>query len=157
MKYNIREMKAEDIDTVASLYKQMYQEQKTMGMVFDFNEETLDSRLQIYLKSKFNMCLVLEDIDGQVVGMAINSLVKIPNKYTLENDKLIGFIDDVYIEKSHRKKNLGGLLVKEVEKRFRDLGINYVELNVLNENSVGKMFWKSLGFNDVIQVMYKKL
>ena len=152
----IRQMAEEDLGDVESLYKDLYREQKEAGMVMDFNAEELSDMLQIQLKSKFFISLVLAD-EKNVKGFAVGSIIRTSKKYKLEGQDFIGFINDIYLEPDARKSGSGQKLLDELENRFRERGIRYAELHVIEGNENGKGFWRRVGYRDVIRVMYKHL
>lgn len=156
MEYLIRKITNNDIEEITKLYIEMYKEQKEMGMVYNFNVEHLENLLIAKIKSRYNINLLIEH-DRSVIGMVLGSLVKIPNKYTLNNEKYIGFIEDLFIIKEFRNKDLGKKLFNTIEEDFKEIGIKYIELDVLEQNEIGKRFWESLGFNSVVKRMYKSI
>ncbi|PWK09643.1 GNAT family N-acetyltransferase [Tumebacillus permanentifrigoris] len=153
---SIRSMSSDDLDTVADLYREMYREQSGMGMVMSFQEEAVRDLLEVQVKSRFFISLVLVDGD-RVTGFAVGSMMKTPTKYKLEGQALLGFIQDVYVPPLARKSGAGRALVAALEAAFRAQGISYVELHVLEGNEIGQAFWQSRGYQPVLRVLYKHL
>lgn len=69
----IRAMIEEDIAPVASLYRDMYREQATLGMVMRFRDEDVESMLAAQLKSRLYICLVAEAADGSAESASCRS------------------------------------------------------------------------------------
>ncbi len=155
-KYTFRLVDTVDLQRIAQLYSEMYLEQKEMGMVMDFNDSEIEGLLAAQLKSKFFTSLLVEE-EGTIIGFAVGSIGRMPKKYSFKDEVLIGYIQDLYITKSHRKSGIGQVLLEKLEDEFRKEGITYVELHVLTRNEVGKSFWSRNGYEDVIQTMYKTL
>ena len=154
--FAIREMQPEDLPAVAGLYRAMYRDQKELGMVLDFNEAGLEDLLQVQLKSRFYISLVLAD-EQRVAGFAVGNLMKTGAKYVLNGQPMIGFIQDVYVEEALRKGGYGHRLVDALEEQFKEQGVQHIELHVLEGNVAAKGFWRGQGYHDVIRVMYKTL
>lgn len=145
-----------DLDYVAALYSEMYAEQKSFGMVMDLRDSEIRSLLEVQLKSKLH-CLMVLDCQDEVGGFISASFIKLQKKYQLENQGFIGYINDLYIKPALRRKNLAEKMLSAMEENLRNLGISYVELQVLENNSSGRKFWTKMGYGDVIRVMYKRI
>lgn len=156
--FTIRELTADDLAAVKSLYKDMYVEQKTFGMVMDLNNGEIEDILLAQLKSKLFTSFGVE-VEGVLVAFAIGGLLRYPKKYVPldEEAPFIGFIHDIYVSPTHRSGGMAGLLVQELEKSFAEQGISYVELHVLTGNARGRRFWDAKGYQDALQVMYKRI
>lgn len=157
-KFNIREMAAGDVPAAALLYSEMYREQKMFGMVMDLNHDEVENMLLSQTKSKLFLAIIAETEQG-IVGFAIGSIVRYPKKYVPLDEEMpfIGFIQDVYVAPACRSAGLASQLVKELEAGFAEQGIGYVELHVLGGNDHGRKFWNAKGYQDVLQVMYKRI
>lgn len=152
----IRPMKAEDLSSVSSLYREMYQEQAQMGMLHRFRESEVEAMLSSQLKSKLFMIYVAER-NEQLGGFIIGGLSRFGSKFSYGEQPLFGCIHDLYISRSMRQSGIGQQLLHTVENVFRDEGIELIELQVLENNEAGQSFWKRNGYNDVVRMMYKKL
>jgi ribosomal protein S18 acetylase RimI-like enzyme len=150
----IRKLEERDVPAVAELYRRMYREQKTFGMVMEFQEDNAEELVVTQAKSRFHLAYVLAAGES-VVGFAAGSLVKVPAKYKLEGQPMIGLIQDVYVAEDHRKGGNGHRLVERLEESFREQGVTYVELQVLEGNIAGWRFWENEGYGEVIRVLYK--
>lgn len=154
----VRAMAEDDLASVTRLYRDMYDEQQSMGMVMAFNHEEIADMLAAQLKSKLFVQAVAE-LEGRVQGFAIGSMVRVPKKYALPEASVpfLGFIHDVYVSPPLRGTGTAVELTQALETHFAREGIRYVELHVLSGNERGKRFWSANGYQDVIQVMYKHL
>lgn len=152
----IRPMEEKDLSAVASLYSQMYQEQKSYGMLMELQKQELHELLKTQLKSKLHILLVLE-IQDRIEGFASAGIVRLPKKYSLREENFIGFIHDLYVCPALRGFGCAKRLLEELEKRLTAAQVTYVELHVLQENLPGHQFWSRRGYKDIIQVMYKVL
>lgn len=153
----IRAMTEADVAGVADLYRQMYAEQKSFGMVMDFNGAEIESMLQAQLKSRLFIQYVAAS-GGKLQGFGIAALVRLPKKFALPSaSSFIGFIHDLYVVPDMRGSGLADELLQALEQRMIAEGIDYVELHVLAGNERGKRFWAAREYRDTVQVMYKRL
>lgn len=82
------------------------------------------------------------------VGGIIARIERLGTPFSMLQPQTVGYIADLYIIKEYRHKGTGKLLVEQAMDWFRQMGVEAVELNVLNSNEAGRAFWKSLGFKD---------
>ena len=150
----IRDMQEIDIDQVEKLYREMYKEQKSLGMVMDLQENGMVSLLAAQLKSRLHLLKVI-DCNGTIKGFASAGIIKLQKKYYIKGQNFIGFINDIYIVPEYRQDGLASKLLSVVEKDLTELDVHYVELHVLEKNPAGRQFWEKTGYEDVIRVMYK--
>jgi len=66
--------------------------------------------------------------------------------YSLQYRGRDGFIDELYIEASHRGKGIGSEAVKFVEEASRELGVNALHLEVERGNEGGRALYSKNGF-----------
>ncbi|MCU9612346.1 GNAT family N-acetyltransferase [Caldibacillus lycopersici] len=67
-------------------------------------------------------------------------------------DKMVGFINEIYVLPAYRKQGIAKELCKEARNRFRQLGYNQIQLNVFSGNPA-KQLYKKLGFHEVMTLM----
>lgn len=91
---------------------------------------------------RFNVVLVAE-AGGKNIGFAHGNLRILPDYF---GNHKVGFISNIYIEDSARKKGVGALLVRRLEAWFAGKKVHSVELDVLLSNPAGMAFWESMGY-----------
>ena len=62
-------------------------------------------------------------------------------------------VTDVYVRPDARRQGVATDLMRELAAGLRDLGAEWVSLDVLTTNSPARMLWEQLGFSDVQMVM----
>ncbi len=96
--------------------------------------------------------VVLVAKEGElVVGYSIAQVNAYPPIFTRER---YGFISDVAVRAGHRRRGLGTSLVESMLEWLKARGLSRIELRVAAKNRVGNQFWKKLGFNDYVQILY---
>jgi ribosomal protein S18 acetylase RimI-like enzyme len=61
-------------------------------------------------------------------------------------DVFDGYIDEFYVEPSHRRSGLGKSLANALLEEFRRAGVREIRLSVLRRNERAAAFWSGLGF-----------
>jgi ribosomal protein S18 acetylase RimI-like enzyme len=152
----IRDLKQEEVDRATMLLKDMYKEQKLMGMVMSFNENEAQSSIDLYLNSKLHIIKVVE-INDNIEGFAAASIIRTNKKFRIDERGFIGFINELYIAKAYRGKKIATELIYQLIEELKKHDVSYVELHVVSGNEIGKNFWNKNGFKTSIEVMYKKI
>jgi len=62
-----------------------------------------------------------------------------------------GFIQDIAVTESHRRKGVAQRLFEKTNSWFKENGIDRIELDIAIKNSVSKRFWAKMGFRDVLK------
>ena len=66
----------------------------------------------------------------------------------------IMYVSSVFVKEEYRRKGLGTLLMREMEKRAKDLGANMIRLDTFEWQ--GKGFYEALGYEQVGQYTNKE-
>jgi len=97
--------------------------------------------IQKYLNRNPNTCFVAES-DGKIIGSVLGG-----------HDGRRGFINNMSVLASERKKGVGTALVNAVVDALKSEGITKVALVVFAHNTPGNAFWEKRGFkvrNDLV-------
>lgn len=95
--------------------------------------------------------LVLVALDGkQVVGF---STVEVRKRPSVMKQESYGYIMDMGVRKTHRRKGIGSKMMKEIFVWLKAHRIKSIQLAVADKNFVGHSFWTKHGFKDLIRVM----
>jgi GNAT superfamily N-acetyltransferase len=57
------------------------------------------------------------------------------------------YISTVFVDENHRNNKIGTLLMKEIEKRAKQMGANMIRLDTFNWQ--GRDFYRSLGYEEI--------
>jgi len=90
----------------------------------------------------------------KIVGFIFCETKKRPTIFKI---KEIGFVKDLYIVPTHRKKGLGKRLVKEAEKRFKKKKLKYVGLTSLISNKNALKAYDKMGFKEYKKELRKQI
>lgn len=68
--------------------------------------------------------------------------------YSLEYHGRDAFIDEFFVEASHRGKGIGALAMTVIETACREMGVNALHLEVERNKEAVQRFYRKLGFED---------
>jgi ribosomal protein S18 acetylase RimI-like enzyme len=94
--------------------------------------------------------LLIPEVNGQVIGFLTGSLI-------LNYYKKIGYIDDLFVSKNFRGKNIGTLLIKEFMNILKKKKIMKCKLGVHIKNKKALKLYKKFGFKIYHYDMEKKI
>lgn len=87
--------------------------------------------------------LAVTESGGEVIGFAYANLKLAPEHLGGER---IGHIAFVYVVPAHRRGGIARALVAELDEWLRSRQVASIELQVLDGNTTGIAFWRSLGY-----------
>lgn len=124
-KYQVREMRREDIDQVHEI------EQQVFSMPWS-REDFVQS-----LKDPKNLYLVM-DCDGVIAGYC--------GLWSVLDE---GQITNVAVQSTFRNQGIGGVLVRELLKKGKERGLTAFTLEVRESNKYAVQLYKRCGFEEV--------
>lgn len=149
MKIRLAEFK--DIDSICNLYLDFF--------AFNANQQP-----QYYKKAietgNYPKSVIDSDTEDILIAIdedAIIGLLHIAEEKTPPFDCFVshkyGTIVDLFVLEDCRKKGVGHLLIKSAEQWAKIRGLDYLELNVLQENENGIQFYEHEQFKAVSLIM----
>lgn len=145
-----------DIDFITKLWKKLSDYHKPFE---DYIEPS--SKWKQYMKTVF-----LEDLEREdrliLVARDGNRYVgfvrgEIRNASEIFNNKLIGYISDLFVEDCYRSTGIAQKLMESQFHWFKARGIKKVRLNVNSQNSKALRFYEKLGFKEVNKTLSLKI
>ncbi len=99
--------------------------------------------------------LVLVALDSlKVVGYSLSEIH--PASPGFHREKY-GYIHDIAVTASHRRKGIGKIMVTEIMQWFQANNIHRIELNAAAHNVVANSFWQTQGFEIYMHTLYKEI
>ena len=135
MKFNIRDVKQEDLVSVLQLIQELADFEKASDEV----KVTIEELSSDFQNNLFN-CLVAEG-NGEIVGIAL-----FYNRYSTWKGKTI-HLEDLIVTQSHRGKGVGKSLLDAIVAKAKSEKLRRVEWNVLDWNTLAIEFYKNVGAN----------
>ncbi len=151
----IRKATVDDIPAIAELYREQFREMAKL--IPDFIKEG-DQSIEFLEKTISNddSDILVYENDGTVVGFILLQAKErpdfdfmIPGKYC--------YIMDVIVTENSRGKGFGTALMNSAKDWAKQQDCNFVNLDVLSNNTGAITLYKKLGFIPKAQEMYCKL
>ncbi len=131
---NVRTATANDLDALAVLWRAFEREQPSPEYL-DVDEAVELKEIEEYVERE--VALIAEAGDG-------------PAGFTLARMRgpRHGWISDLYVEPSARRRGVAGLLVREAAARLRERGAQVIELEVRPSNDDARIVYERWGFRE---------
>ena len=151
----IRKAICDDLPTISALYREQFREMSKL--IPDFIKEG-DQSIEFLEKTILDddSDILVYENDGTVVGFILfQTKVRpdfdfmLPGKYC--------YIMDVIVTESHRNKGFGTALMNSAKDWAKEQDCNFVNLDVLSNNTGAIKLYEELGFIPKAQEMYCKL
>lgn len=151
----IRKATYKDIPAISELYREQFREMSKL--IPDFIKEGNQSKefLEKTITNDDSDILVYEN-DGTVVGFILLQAKERPDFDFMLPGKYC-YIMDVIVTESHRNKGFGTALMNSAKDWAKEQDCNFVNLDVLSNNTGAITLYKKLGFIPKAQEMYCKL
>lgn len=108
-------------------------------------EATLQRRtLEGFLSNPGWGSIWLVKLDGTAVGY-----VALTYGFSFEFGGRDAFVDEFFIEEGNRNKGIGSWVLKAVQQKMPELGLNALHLQTEADNERAKRLYQSLGFRDL--------
>jgi ribosomal protein S18 acetylase RimI-like enzyme len=107
------------------------------------------------VNSGYGEIFVAEEM-GQIIGF-ISFNTDIKNMEGIFAKVQVVYVSDIVVQKYHRGKGVGKLLLAEAENYARLKGIKYLKLVLFDKNISAKKFYESNGFENYEVTMLKEL
>ncbi len=151
----IRKATVDDTPAIAELYREQFREMSKL--IPDFIKEGDQSVdfLEKTISNDDSDILVYEN-DGIVVGFILLQAKERPDFDFMLPGKYC-YIMDIIITEAHRNKGFGTALMNSAKDWAKEQDCNFVNLDVLSNNTGAITLYEKLGFIPKAQEMYCKL
>jgi ribosomal protein S18 acetylase RimI-like enzyme len=141
---NLREATLNDLKIVTqySLNLHRHEDDGTIAPHQNFS-----SNLKTWLASELSnprSLFLIAEIDNCPIGFIAATSVINDNGFLAS--PLKGVIQLLWVEQKHRKNQIAEFFVNNIEKCFKETGIDYVECNYTTSNFLAENFWKKQGY-----------
>jgi len=142
------------VSDIGRLWWEFIQFHKDIDTWFTPQEDSIpgfqEHHVSHFMRSENGLVLVALD-NGKVVGYSLSE-IRAPSS-GMKQEKW-GYIDQVAVTSSYRRKGVGHKMLLEILWWFKLKGVNRVELEVTDQNAIGYTFWKKHGFQDYMHRLY---
>jgi GNAT superfamily N-acetyltransferase len=145
----VRAARMSDESGILALARQEMAALQTMDPRFRLRPDS-EGRYATYLRERSRdhegVVFVAED-NGRVIGLGVAS---IRSQSSFFEPSRYGYISDLLVLESERRRGIGSLLFRRMVKWFRGLGIGVVRLHVASCNEPARAFWARAGADDYL-------
>ena len=103
-----------------------------------------------------NQCLFVVDVDGNVVGTLLGSVVDVAG-WRWTNNRCYGYIEELVVDENQRGKGFARQLMATFEGWAKKKGAVSVELHVWSNNQTANEFYRRYGFSEKQRLLSKPL
>ena len=139
-----------DVDAIVLLWREMW----------DFNAR-LDPRMTAtpvanpvmrswiegHVEGERSLVLVAQD-GRDLVGYALATILENP---PVVPNQFFGYVSELSVTASHRRKGVGTLLLDGIHAWFKTKGLPYAEVTAAVRNEISRGFWRRQGYSDFVE------
>ena len=152
-KVTIRRATTKDLPYVTTLWKEMMDyhlsEDPRFEMAIDSKEAYLEYLFSII--DNYDYAIFVADDDSELIGYTIGMILSNPAVFKLHR---YGFIAEMAVTESRQRDGIGHQIWTQVRRWFHRRGVTVIQLNVSPRNKRGYAFWKKVGCDDFLHIMW---
>ena len=143
----IRRAEFSDIPDLVELLKELF----SIEVDFEFNAGLQEQGLFMMLQSPETRCIMVAEVNQQVVGMCTGQLV-----VSTAKGGFSGLVEDLVINQKYRRKGLGSRLLEAVEKWCNSSGAKRIQLLADKNNSKALAFYEKCNWQKTQLICLRK-
>jgi ribosomal protein S18 acetylase RimI-like enzyme len=149
----IRPASLNDLDGIVGLWLAMMREHESFDPRVRLAAKAEDAYRQYvrFYIAQGEAAVFVADHRGEVVGYG---LAYPANNLPMFRPKQYGYLSDLVISQSWRRRGVGHALVEATRQWFHRHGIAHIQLQVYCRNSLGRAFWRKEGFDDFVHGLW---
>jgi len=150
----IRTADSSDVNRIASLWEELTDGNAKLDARFERTSSARDEYAR-FIGQRLDQDehhIIVAEVESHIVGYCCASTVKRPPLFKQQH---YGFISDVIVTASHRRKGIASHLVRSSLSWLSERGCHRVELHALNASDAAVGFWKAMGFLPYMTTMHK--
>jgi ribosomal protein S18 acetylase RimI-like enzyme len=145
----VRAAKMSDEPGILALARQEMTALERMDPRFRLRPDS-EGRYATYLRERSrdtDTGVLVAEENGRLIGLAIAS---IRSQNSFFEPSRYGYISDLLVLESERRRGIGTILFRRIMKWFRAQGITVARLHVASCNEAARAFWSSVGAGDYL-------
>jgi len=157
MEVTIRKARFEDIDRIVELWMEMMRAHQRFEprLVLAANAAVEYRKfVSHYISHADSSIYVAERNNNEVVGYC---LAFISQNLPMFEPETCGFISDLVVTEKQKRQGIGAALISQVKQWFQRQAVKNIQLQVYSHNTVGKRFWKKIGFENFFERLWLDL
>lgn len=151
----VREAAPEDLPAVGAAWLKLQRFHQSLGLAFSVGEGIQEKWLASFQRTlgRFSFLWVVGE-PGKPTAFLLARLKQSP---AFLGGLLVGEISDLYVEESLRGSGAGTQLAEVAMRKFRELGVHSIEVQIQAGNDSGLAFWIKQGFKQDLTLVRKAL
>ena len=154
----IRDARGSDRDAITAMWRELiahHRARDSRFLVAPDGERRYSRHMQEMMRSRDARVLVAEPGEREpicgylVVELQIRPPMAMPGVY--------GFVSDMYVMESARRRGVGRLLFAEARRWLAARKAVAIELYVADANPAAVAFWQAMGFDPFLKLMHRDL
>jgi ribosomal protein S18 acetylase RimI-like enzyme len=133
MMMQITELTEQDLESLAGLYRQFWNEESDVRKMRDTFRHLAGNPDYIFLGAKRDGQLV-----GSVMGIVCEELYGQCQPFMV--------VEDVVVDEGHQRQGIGSQLMRELEQRAKERGCGYIIFVTEQDRTTAHRFYESLGY-----------
>lgn len=152
LKVRLRDAHAGDDADMQRLWRELMELHVDVDPRFDLSENADEAFLSYAdtARNRDDYRVRLAEVDGDTVGFSISCIL--PNS-PVYRTRWIGYINDLCVTSTMRRRGIGELLVNDAYHWLKDNGADTVEVYVARLNEGAQRFWRSVGGREYLDRM----
>lgn len=151
--FKIRRAKEADFQRITELWIEMMSYHLSFDSRFELAVDHKESYLE-YLRSiqeNYDYAVFVAEEGDEIIGYTIGMILSNPTVFSLVR---YGFIAEMMVSESKQRTGCGEKLWEHARRWFKRRGITVIQLNVSPHNKKGYNFWKKVGCNEFLHIMW---
>lgn len=152
----IRKATSNDLESIGTLWQEFMDFHRERDPAFARSadgHEHFKEFIAGHLEKESSLVLVAEQ-NGALVGYCFAMLAKYPPVLETRD---YGTVYDLAVTQRCRRAGIGEKMYKTAEKWFWEKGIHRIEIRVVVSNEIATTFWRKIGFQPHVEVLFKKI
>ena len=145
---NMRELCVDDVDLVCRHREEIFREAGRGEEVLPTMTRHFRNWVQPRLRDGTYFGFILSEDELPIAGIGLMTIDWPPHPSHPTQDKR-GYVLNVYVENSHRKRGLGRALMKLAEDEFAKRGVQFA---ILHSTELGRTLYAGLGWNTTTEM-----
>jgi Acetyltransferases len=137
----------QDITALISLLKVLF----AIEADFSFDETKQHRGLELMLNSPAERCIMVAEIDGEIIGMCTAQLL-----VTTAEGGLAALIEDMVVHQDYRRQGIGSGLLTKIEEWANEHGVKRLELLADRNNAPALEYYKKLDWRQTQLICWHK-
>ncbi len=149
----VREALPEDFPSVGKAWRKLREFHQTLGLAFPLEPDAPDKWIASFQRTlgRFSFLWVA----GSSGKISAFLLARVKQSPAFLGGVQVGEISDLFVDDSLRGSGIGTQLVEIATRKFQELGVHSVEVQIQAGNDSGLAFWKKLDFHDDLTLVRK--